>query len=148
MSLDNSWLVRDDRLRSGIVFFPRSFSELLAGVRASGAFQLNASVRFTAPVPGPAALMAARSNPDSRVTAGEASGMPSGPTNTVVPLNMMKYFSLQLLATSTTGKTWYLTAALRPLEAGKIYTVCLLGEGTEGGAELRFADIICYYFPM
>ena len=29
ISRDNYWLIRDDRLRSGIVFFPRSFTELL-----------------------------------------------------------------------------------------------------------------------
>ena len=67
---------------------------------------------------------------------GEASGVLSGPTNMVVPLNMMKSFSHPLLTTSPTGEKWYLTSALRLLESGKTYTVCLLGEETEGGAEL------------
>jgi hypothetical protein len=110
-------------------------------------FQLNASSQFKASSTGVAVVVSARSHPKGRVTIGEVVREGPDTAGTVLPLRMMKSFSLPLLGQSSAGDTWYLDSSLRPVEAGKTYTVCLTGDGDGGGVQY-FADMICYYFPL
>ena len=161
MKLENYMLIRDDLMRSGIVFQERYFDEVFAAnsIRVQWLNKKGFRIFPTGEEIWSAQRTAAHGDGQtgsaphqrlaehchrslSRHSEGESAG-----GETVLPLRMMKSFSQPLLGESATGETWILNANLRPVQAGKTYSVCLTGEGDDGGVQY-FADMSCFYFPM